>query len=230
MKTIILCGGKSERLKNQQTDLPKPLWKIGDKPILWHVMKIYEKAGFTDFVLCTGYRHEDFAAYFDNHPVPGWQITFDHTSENLGTAERILSAMKYVDADFFCTYADGLSSLSVSDLLKNHQQAGKIATLTAVKPIIPYGILEMDAHNIVTQFKEKSRSDHWINGGFFVFKPAVADYLRLGSMLENEPLSTLAADRQLYAYLHEGAWQCMDTYKDFVTLNNLWLQGGSFWI
>ncbi len=230
MKTIILCGGKSERLKNQKTDLPKPLWKIGDKPIVWHVMKIYEKSGFTDFILCTGYRHEDFLSYFEENPVTNWSIAFDQTSENYGTSERIISAMKHVGSDFFCTYGDGLSSLSINDLLKNHRTSGKLATLTAIKPVLPYGILEIDKGNSITDFKEKSRSDHWINGGFFVFNPAIEKYLKLGSMLENEPFTTLAKEGQLNAYKHEGAWLCMDTYKDFVTLNNLWSQGSSFWL
>jgi glucose-1-phosphate cytidylyltransferase len=231
MKTVLLCGGKGERLKEHGTGLPKALWKIGGKPLIWHVMSKYAQEGYTDFVLCTGYRHEDFVAHFNDLPQTGWKIILDNKGEDCGTAERLTSALQYISTEnFFCNYGDGLSNLNLNQLLQAHITGNKIATLTAVKPEMPFGILEINEQNSVTEFQEKPKSDHWINGGFFVLSKRIEPFLALGKMLEKEPFIKLASEGQLQAYKWESKWQCMDTYKDFMNLSKLMEKGEAFWL
>ena len=231
MKTIIFCGGKGERLKEYESKMPKSLWIISGKPLIWYVMNTYALQGYTEFVLCTGYKHEEFVSYFEQHPEKGWDIIFDNQGEDCETAKRLQSAMKYVDTDhFFCNYADGLSSVKISELLASHISSGKIATLTAVKPVLPYGILEINVDNCVTEFREKPIIDHWVNGGFFVFSKDIERYLHEGGMLENRPFSKLSAEGQLHAFKHEGEWLCMDTYKDYTSLVKLMEEDKPGWL
>ncbi len=236
MKTVLFCGGKGERLREYESSRPKPLWTIAGKPLIWHVMNIYAMQGFSDFVLCTGYKHDEFVSYFVHNPETAWTIIFDNKGEDCPTGGRLESALKFIDTDmFFCNYADGLSNIPLPKLLEAHHTSGKMATLTAVKPVLPYGILEIDDHNLVTQFREKPVIDHWVNGGFFVFSNQIRKYLSATDMLEEGPFSRLAADGQLNAFRHEGEWMCMDTYKDYMNLIRLmestkpsWLKRDSF--
>ncbi len=231
MKTVILCGGKSERLRNYDTDLPKPLWRVGEKPLIWHVLSIYAKAGFCDFILCTGYKHEEFESYFKYNPENDWNITYDFAGEDCGTADRLKNALGHIsDEIFFCNYADGLSDVNLSKLLSAHKESGKTATLTAVKPHLPYGVLETDSSNNVIAFHEKPVSDHWLNGGYFVLQRDIEKHLKTGEMLENGTFEKLLQLSQLNAYQHKGNWQCMDTYKDFVLLNQIWEKKQAFWM
>lgn len=231
MQTIIFCGGKSERLRNHDSELPKPLWKIGEKPILWHVMQLYAQQGFKDFILCTGYKKEEIERYFATEAEPGWSIQFDYAGEDAGTADRLKSAMKFVDSEyFFCNYADGLSDIDLTLLQQAHVQSGKTATLTAVKPQLPYGVLETNEHNAVVAFHEKPVSEHWLNGGYFVFSSNIEKYLVANDMLEKGTFESLLPEAQLNAYLHHGKWQCMDTYKDYVLLNKIMESGTAFWL
>ena len=231
MKTILFCGGKGERLKEYESKLPKSLWLIADKPLIWYVMNTYALQGYTEFVLCTGYKHEEFVSYFEKHPENNWNIIFDNQGEDCETADRLLSAMKYVESDhFFCNYADGLSSVKLSDVLNAHINSKKTATLTAVKPTLPYGVLEIDNNNCVTEFREKPKIDHWVNGGFFVFSKSIEKYLYAGGMLENAPFSDLSSDNELNAYKHEGEWLCMDTYKDYMSLVKLMRDDKPSWL
>ena len=231
MKTIIFCGGKGERLKEYGSTLPKSLWTIAGKPLLWYVMNSYSLEGYKDFVLCTGYKHDEFEAFFKQNPEPEWNIIFDNKGEDCGTAGRLLSALKFIDTEhFFCNYADGLSSVKISDIFDAHLAFGKIATLTAVRPTLPYGILEIDATNCVTEFREKPIIDHWVNGGFFVFSKSIRSYLSDDGMLENTPFSRLSADGQLSAFRYEGEWLCMDTYKDYMSLVKIMEEGKPSWI
>lgn len=230
MKTLILCGGKNERLKFQGEDQPKPLWRIGGKPLVWHIMQHYSKFGFNDFILCTGARHEAFEKYMHEESDPRFKITLSNAGPETGTSGRIMHAAPLLDdKPFFCTYGDGLSDINIQALLKSHMIAGTAATLTAVRPRLTFGLLEINQLNKVMRFDEKPRLEAWINGGYFVFETAASPYFSLGEVLEREPLIALSDAGQLNAFRHEGNWQCMDTFKDFQLLQELAAMDQAFW-
>ncbi len=227
MKTVILCGGKGTRMKEFTNSVPKPMVCVGDKPILWHIMKIYSHFGFNEFVLCLGYKGEKIKEYFRDSE---WDIIFAETGENTNTGGRIKKIEKYIKDDtFFATYGDGLANVNIQDLLDFHLSHGKTATLTAVQPYSQFGILEMDDRGTILQFKEKPKLDNWINGGFFVFDRGIFKYLGGNDILEKAPFERLAAEKQLMAYRHGGFWECMDTYKDNVELNEMWTNNNARW-
>ncbi|MEK6967023.1 MAG: glucose-1-phosphate cytidylyltransferase [Nanoarchaeota archaeon] len=252
MKVVILCGGRGTRMNELTDDLPKPLASIGGKPILWHIMKIYAHYGFKEFVLCLGYKGEKIKEYFmDYHSwkntdftvklgkehdikhhkedTEDWTITFANTGVSTNTGGRIKKVEKYVTEDqFFCTYGDGVSNINIQELLKFHNKIGKIATLTCVKPLSQFGILKLK-NNLVTEFKEKPLLNDYINGGFFVFKKEMFDYLKENDILEKTPLETLARKNQLAAFKYDGFWQCMDTFKDYQALNDVWHANQAKW-
>ncbi|MGE5620255.1 MAG: glucose-1-phosphate cytidylyltransferase [Sphingomonadaceae bacterium] len=248
MKVAILCGGKGTRLQEKTESIPKPLIEIGGRPILWHIMKLYSHHGFNDFVLLLGYKGEKIKEYFVDGDrwrrhnftlvtAPGaepqieylhrdseeWRITFVDTGLETNTGGRIKKAQPYIEgATFMATYGDGVADIDLQALVSSHRSHGKMATVTAVSPLSQFGILRVDDDGAVTQFVEKPRMREWVNGGFFVFERAVFDYLEEDSILEREPLQRLAEEGQIHAYRHTGFWACMDTYKDAVTLDNLW--------
>ncbi|MFN2617571.1 MAG: sugar phosphate nucleotidyltransferase [Thermoleophilaceae bacterium] len=226
-----MCGGRGTRLQERTEAIPKPLVEIGDQPIVWHVVNLYASQGFRDFVLLTGYRGDairDFAAA-ERWPE-GIRIECVDTGLETPTGGRVARARERLrEGTFCCTYADGLADLDLADLLRFHCEHGALATMTVVRPRLPFGVTELDGGGVVHGFHEKPRSEHWINGGFFCFEPGVFDYLGDSSVLEREPLEGLAADGQLRAYRHTGFWECMDTYKDAVELNDLWSQGRPPW-
>ncbi len=227
LKTVILCGGRGRRMGFE--DIPKPLFKIGDKPILWHIMKSYENFGFRDFILLLGYEKEKIIKYFKNYK--GWRIKFVDTGLNTNTGGRIKRIEKLIQEDsFFATYGDGLSDVDLSRLLAFHRQHNKTATLTSVRPYSQFGIMGIDSHtNMVTHFEEKPILDHWVNGGFFVFNREVFEYMQNDDVLESDTFSRLVRAKKLSAYKHYGFWECMDTYKDNLKLNQLWSEGSSPW-
>lgn len=228
MKTVILCGGEGTRLREHTNSIPKPMVMVGDKPILWHIMKIYTHYGFNDFILCLGYKGDVIKDCFKNDE--DWNITFADTGLKTNTGGRIKRVEKYIEDDtFFATYGDGLSDIDLNDLLKYHKSKNKIATLTAIKPLSPFGMLEIDSNNLVTDFKEKPILDHWINGGFFVFDNGIFDYISENDVLEKEVFERLAKDANLCAYKHTGFWKCMDTYKDNLELNKMWESDQARW-
>jgi glucose-1-phosphate cytidylyltransferase len=228
MKVAILCGGRGTRLQEKTVDIPKPLVEIGGRPILWHVMQLYLVQGIEEFVLCTGYKRElieEFAGTFD-----GADVRCVDTGLDTPTGGRIHRIRDIVgDGTFMVTYADGVADIDLRALERHHREHGDAATVTVVRPELQFGVALLDGGDRVTGFHEKPRSDHWINGGFFVFEPAVFDYLGDTSVLEREPLEGLADDGQLHAFRHTGFWECMDTYKDAVQLNDLWAGGGAPW-
>lgn len=229
MKTVILCGGEGIRLREYTESIPKPMVKIGDKPILWHIMKLYSYCGFDDFVLCLGYKGDKIKEYFKNDE--NWSITFADTGLGTNTGGRVKKIEKYIEDDtFFTTYGDGLSDIDLNDLLEYHKSKNKIATLTTIKPLSPFGMLEIDSNNLVTDFKEKPILDYWINGGFFVFDVGVFDYISENDALEKEVFERLAKDNNLSAYKHTGFWKCMDTYKDNLELNKMWVNKKAKWV
>ena len=228
---VILCGGRGTRLQEHTQSIPKPLVEIGGQPIVWHVIQLYAVAGLRRFVLCTGYKGELIDEFVATHDWPaGVEVTCVPTGEDTPTGGRIKLVADHVGGRPFCaTYADGVADLDLQRLLDYHASHGALATMTVVRPELQFGITELDGDGRVTGFHEKPRSDHWINGGFFCFEPGVFDYLGESSVLEREPLEGLAADGQLRAFRHTGFWDCMDTYKDAVLLNDLWAQEKAPW-
>ncbi len=229
MKTIILCGGKGARLREMTEKIPKPMVEIGNKPILWHIMKLYASQGFTDFILATGYKREMIENYFQNNPEP-WNITCVDTDEDTNTGGRIKKVQPYLeDDDFMVTYGDGLANINLTELLEKHHTSQTLATITVVRPHSQFGIVDLDEHGIVEQFREKPLLDQWINGGFFVFKKEVLNHINDNDVLETTVFEKLAAQRQIAAYKLDGFWNCMDTFKDIQILNELWDTNKAEW-
>ncbi len=229
MKTVLLCGGKGTRMGEITELIPKPLAKIGGKPILWHIMKSYSSFGFTDFVLCLGYKGEKIKEHFTKNNHEKWNIEFVDTGLDTNTGGRIKKVESLIDGQFLCNYGDGLGDVDLGSLIKFHEEKKKAATLTAVNPLSQFGIMDIGNSGIITRFKEKPKLEHWINGGFFVFEKRVFDYLEGNSVLEREPFENLANDGEIAAFKHEGFWECMDTFKDNMLLNELWDSGKAPW-
>jgi glucose-1-phosphate cytidylyltransferase len=231
LTVAILCGGRGTRLREQTESLPKPLVEIGGRPILWHVMKIYAAAGCRRFVLCTGYMGEkvaDFAAA--EQWGEGIEVLALDTGLDTPTGGRLkLAAEAIGGSTFFATYADGVADLDLAELTRFHRSHGELATVTVVRPTLQFGVADLDGDSRVKGFIEKPRSEHWINGGFFCFEPEALDYIERDSVLEREPLERLAGEGRLHAFRHEGFWDCMDTYKDAVMLDDFWQSGDAPW-
>jgi glucose-1-phosphate cytidylyltransferase len=228
----ILCGGRGTRLQEHTRTIPKPLVEIGGLPILWHVVRLYAHAGFTEFVLCTGYLGEQIEAFVAGADWPsGLRIRCVDTGADTPTGGRLHAAAEHLrDGGRFCaTYADGVADVDLRTLLAFHADHGAAATMTVVRPELQFGVTDLAADGTVTGFREKPRSEHWINGGFFVFDATVLDRLAPDHVLEREPLEALASEGQLRAFRHDGFWDCMDTYKDAVLLNDLWSSGAPPW-
>ncbi len=253
MKVLILAGGLGTRLSEETTIVPKPLVEIGNKPILWHIMKCYSKYGFNDFVILLGYKgysiKEFFANYFlhqsdvtidlstgkmdvhRNESEP-WKVTLLDTGEQTMTGGRIKRAASLINNEpFMLTYGDGVADIDISKLLQFHKSGKKLITMTSVQPEGRFGALDIAEGNIVTSFQEKPKGDgSWINGGFFVCQPEVVNYISNDStVFEKEPLENIAADKQLMTYKHDGFWKCMDTLRDKTQLNEMWQSGNAKW-
>jgi glucose-1-phosphate cytidylyltransferase len=230
-KVAILCGGRGTRLREHTESIPKALVEIGGRPILWHVISIYAAQGYRRFLLCTGYKGEQIEAWVAQSEWPaGVDVTCIDTGLDTPTGGRVKLIEDHVGGEpFEATYADGVADIDLEALRAAHRDGGRAATVTVVRPTLQFGVAELGEDGEVQGFAEKPRLDHWINGGFFCFEPAVFDYLREDSVLEREPLERLAADGELGAYRHKGFWDCMDTYKDAVLLNDLWATGEPPW-
>jgi len=253
MKVLILAGGFGSRLSEETSVKPKPMVEIGGKPILWHIMKTYSNYGFNEFVVLLGYKgyviKEFFSNYFlhqsdvtidlgnnsmkvhQNESEP-WKVTLLETGLNTLTGGRIKRAKDYIDGDdFLLTYGDGLSDVDIEKTIEFHKNHGKHITMTAVQPAGRYGALDIKNDNSILSFREKPKGDGaWINGGFFVCKSEVLNYID-GDLttFEQEPLINLANDGELMSYKHNGFWQSMDTLRDKTTLCQLWDQGSAPW-
>lgn len=227
----ILCGGRGTRLREKTESLPKPLVEIGGRPILWHVMKIFAAQGCRRFVLCTGYLGEMVADFAASEKWPqGVEVTCLDTGLDTPTGGRLkLAADAIGDTTFFATYADGVADIDLAELVRFHGSHGDLATVTVVRPTLQFGVADLDGDSRVRGFIEKPRSEHWVNGGFFCFEPGVLDYLQADSVLEREPLERLAEEGCLHAFRHEGFWDCMDTYKDAVMLEDFWYSENPPW-
>ena len=230
MKTVILCGGYGTRLSEETTIKPKPMVKIGNKPILEHIMSIYEYYGYNQFILALGYKSEYIKKYYKNKSKKN--INLIYTGKDTKTGGRLLRLKNYLknEKTFMLTYGDGISNINIKQAIKFHKDHGKIATITAVRPPLSFGELKI-SRNKVKSFKEKPQvGQGWVNGGFFIFNNEVLNFIKDDqTMLEKEPLEKLTKTGQLMAFEHKGFWKCMDTMRDKILLNKLWNEGNALW-
>ncbi len=254
---MILCGGMGTRLREETEVRPKPMIEIGEKPLLWHIMKLYAFYGLSEFILCLGYKGHMIREYFLNykmrlsdltvqlgmpeairyhtdHAEEDWRVTLVDTGQTAQTGARVARAGKYVHNDVFClTYGDGVSDINIEALLRFHRSHGKIGTITGVRPPGRFGELRMGSDGLATQFNEKPQvSEGIINGGFLVFQREFLErYIedKDDLVLEQAPLQRLAMDGQLMVYSHQGFWQPVDTYREMRLLQKLWETGEAPW-
>jgi glucose-1-phosphate cytidylyltransferase len=254
MKTVILCGGQGTRLREETEFKPKPLVEIGGKPVLWHIMKLYAHFGHHDFICCLGYKANLIKEYFLNyqamnndfticlgersricyhglHEEQDFRVTLAETGVDSMTGGRVRRVRRYIsDEQFMVTYGDGLANVDIGRLLAFHKSHGKIATCTTFRPVSRYGLVSIGAENRIDSFAEKPRLDDWINSGFFVFDRKIFNYLEDDSdILEREPMERLAAEGELVAYRHDGFFYAMDTYRDYLALNDMWDRDQAPW-
>lgn len=226
MRVGILAGGLGSRLAEQTDVRPKPMVEIGGRPILWHIMRYYAHFGFTDFAVALGYKGDFARGWFAENPqlTNGWDVDLVDTGETTNTGGRIKRLAPHVgDGTFMCTWGDGVGTVDLDALLAFHRSHGQLATLTAVRPPVRFGHMEMEGDRVVEFSEKPPASEGWINGAFFVLEPGVFDYIDDDdTQFEKEPLEQLARDGQLMAFRHEGFWQCMDTIRDRKTLEDLW--------
>jgi glucose-1-phosphate cytidylyltransferase len=254
VKVVILAGGLGTRLSEETASKPKPMVEVGERPILWHILKLYSHYGFNDFVICLGYKGYIIKEYFSNYflhmsdvtldisansmevhrkAAEPWRVTLVDTGANTQTGGRIKRVAEHLGGEtFMLTYGDGVSDVNLRDLVAFHRAHGKLATVTAVQPLGRFGALDIDDQRAaVRAFQEKPVGDGaWVNGGFFVLEPSVIDRIAGDDTLfEQEPVQSLVADDQLRAYLHQGFWQPMDTLRDLRALEQLWASGDAPW-
>ncbi len=254
MKVVILAGGYGTRLSEETGIKPKPMIEIGNKPILWHIMKIYAVHGLHDFIICCGYKGEVIKRYFVDYNlfasdltfdlaknettihksgVEPWKVTLVDTGQTTMTGGRIKCVREYIGDETFClTYGDGVSDIDVTELIQFHGKNNVLATLTAVQPPGRFGAFPLDEEQVkITSFREKPQGDNaWINGGFFVLEPEVLNYIdNDDTVWEQEPLQDLAKESNLAAYRHTGYWQNMDTLRDRMVLEDEWRSGNAPW-
>ncbi|GFH62959.1 MAG: glucose-1-phosphate cytidylyltransferase [Candidatus Desulfovibrio kirbyi] len=257
MKVLIMCGGKGTRLREETAFKPKPMVEIGARPVLWHIMSVYARFGYKDFILPLGYRGEVIKQYFHGYNIRNtdftvelnsgtltthhagscaledWRVTLCDTGQDTLKGGRIKRVARHIETDrFMLTYGDGLADINLDKLVRFHEQSGTIGTFTGVRMPSRFGTVRTDSDGAVLSWEEKPVLNEYINCGFFVFKREFLDYLSEDEScdLEKEPLRQLAADGQLSMYPHPGQWQCMDTLRDSIHLNELWDSGRAFWV
>ncbi|HXK57898.1 MAG: glucose-1-phosphate cytidylyltransferase [Gammaproteobacteria bacterium] len=253
MKVVLFCGGLGTRLREHTETVPKPMVNIGQRPILWHLMKYYAHFGHCEFILCLGYMGDLIKQYFINYAewisndfrlsgggnevhlfnrdIADWKITFADTGTNSNIGQRLMAVRRYLgdDAVFLANYSDGLSDLPLVDYLDNFRRRDKIASFISVRPTHSFHTVAAGADQLVHEIRHAGKSDIRINGGFFAFKREIFDYLQPGEDLVEEPFRRLIAGRQLLAYPHEGFWACMDTLKDKKAFDEMEMQGDMPW-
>jgi len=231
LKAVILAGGYGTRISEESHLKPKPMIEIGGMPLLWHIMKIYSHYGINEFVICCGYKGDMIKEYFSKFDFPLWNVQLVDTGLNTMTGGRIKRIQNHIDDTFCVTYGDGVSDVNINDLILFHKEKKSLATLTAIHPPERFGVLELSGNNVV-EFHEKHQGESsWINGGFFVFEKEIFDYIKNGdsTTLERTPFETLAKEKKLTAFKHEGFWHPMDTLRDKKHLGNLWTSNKAPW-
>ena len=253
MKIVILAGGLGTRLREETEFKPKPMVEIGDQPILWHILKNFSAWGLEDFVIALGYKGEVIKNYFLNYQTKlsdlevnleqnseikffnssiteKWRVTLADTGLLTMTGGRLLKLRKYLGNEpFICTYGDGLSNININKLIEFHKSHGKIATVTAARPVSRFGVLNLDERGLVRDFAEKGLENNYVSAGFFVFNPEIFELLDNDSILENEPLRLLVKNSELMAFKHEAFWKPMDTLRDMEEINEIWANGFAPW-
>ena len=253
MKAVLLAGGFGTRMKEETEFRPKPMVEIGGKPVLWHIMKVLAQQGIKDFVICTGYKSEFIKTYFANygsanldftiklgdqssivyhgsHDEFEWTVTVVDTGLETMTGGRIKRAQKFIGKEpFLCTYGDGIADVDIRSLIEFHEAHGKIASLTTTQLSSRFGVVDIDETGAVIQFREKPKVNDWVNIGYFIFNNQIFDFLDSNSVLEEEPLRSLASKSEIGAFQHHGFWQPMDTQREYQILNDMWNKGQAPW-
>ena len=230
MKAVILAGGYGTRISEESYLKPKPMIEIGGKPILWHILKTYSKYDINEFVICCGYKGEQIKEYFNKLDSTSWDIQLVDTGLDTLTGGRLKRIQDHIDDTFCVTYGDGLSDIDISRLISFHKEKNILATLTAIHPPERFGVLNLSGDYVMEFHEKHSGVDSWINGGFFVFEPGIFDYLQDDlTVLEKTPLETLAKEKKLAAFKHNGFWYPMDTQRDKKYLESLWSSNNAPW-
>lgn len=255
MKIVLLAGGYGTRISEESHLKPKPMIEIGDQPILWHIMKSYAHYGYNDFIICCGYKAHAIKEYFADYYLHRSDITFDFSKDNAITVHnnvaepwkvtlvdtgldtmtggRVKAVQKYIGKEpFMLTYGDGVCDVNIRDLEAYHKSHGKMATITAIQPGGRFGILDIEKNGLISNFQEKKKEDGgWINGGYMVLEPEIFDLIEgKDTVFEKAPLEACARKEELIAYKHHGFWQCMDTLREKMLLEDLVIKGEAPWI
>ena len=253
MKALILAGGLGTRIREETEFRPKPMVEIGGRPVLWHIMKNLSMQGINEFVVATGYKSEMIKDFFLNyetstgnftlrlgdrstltvhgsHDEADWVVSVLDTGLHTPTGGRVSRSWDFMgDEPFLVTYGDGLADVSLAELVQTHNHAGRLATVTTVRPLSRFGVLDLTPSGAVSSFREKPRTDDWVNGGFIVLDPAARNYFHPDSVMETGPLVSISEAGQLAAYRHDGFWQPMDTFRESQMLNQMWDEGSAPW-
>lgn len=228
MQLVIFAGGFGTRIAEETDYIPKPMIKIGKKPFLWHIMKYYSMFGFSEFIICGGYKINIIKDYFKKNKT--WNVKVIETGKLSNTGERLKKVKKYINSTFCLTYGDGLSNIDLDKLIKFHKRNKSVATLTTVKPIPHYGKIVFKGNKVVKFLEKNQNKESWINAGFFVCDKDIFNYLnKKNPIFESDTLSSLAKKNKLTAYKHKDFWYCMDTIRDKRYLNNLWYSNRAPW-
>ncbi len=253
MKVVLFCGGFGTRLREYSEMVPKPMVNIGYRPILWHVMKYYAYYGHNDFILCLGYKADYIKNYFLNYnealsndfvltqggknlellnsDINDWRITFVDTGLSSNIGQRLMAVKPYLEGEdmFLANYSDGLTNLPLPEMIEHFNEQGKVASFMGVKPTQSFHVVSLEEDGTVKEIKHVAQSQTWINGGFFILKKEIFDYIQPGEELVEEPFTRLIAQKKLISYPYEGFWTCMDTFKDKQRLDELYERGGAPW-
>lgn len=252
MEVVILCGGQGTRLREETEYRPKPMVDVGGRPILWHIMKTYSHFGYRDFILCLGYKQELIREYFMNYRwmnsdvtvdlasqemtvrhrthAEDWRVTLVDTGKDTKKGGRLRKIQPYISGGLFMmTYGDGVADIDIHRLTEHHRRAEALVTFTGVHPISRFATVETDRSGAIVDWEEKKVLEGYINGGFFMLDKRVFDYIAGDCEFEEEPMRRLAQERRVTMFRHEGFWHCMDTYRDYLLLNEMWANGSAPW-
>ncbi len=224
-QVVILAGGKGTRMREMTEDLPKPMVQIGNRPVLEHLIDIYDKYGNFNYLICSGYLGEKISKHFKDNK----KVSVIETGEETNTGGRLYKLRDYLDENFMITYGDGLANVRVDNLMKQFFEKKNIGTITVTNPVSRFGLVEFDKNQTINKFIEKPKLDGFINIGFMIFKKRFFDFLNEDSILESSPLNALTNIGELNAFIHEGYFEPMDTYREYLHMNNLWNSGNAPW-